>query len=120
MRRHTGLSLTVGLLILAGCAATQYDQGKKMLKQEDYAGAVEMLETALRKEPKNPDILVDLAEALYHQDELGEAEGYLEQARSLDPGNTEAILLVGLVHEKRGDQDAADVHKPIPEEEGRA
>ena len=107
MRRHTGLSLTVGLLILAGCAATQYDQGKALLKQQDYAGAVEMLETALRKEPKNPDILVDLAEALYHQDELGEAERYLEQARSLDPGNTEAILLVGLVHEKRGDTDAA-------------
>ena len=98
-----------GALLLTGCAASQYAQGKALLTGQDYAGAVKALQTALEQEPENARILVDLAEAFYHQGELEQAEEYLGQARSLDPDHSQAVLILGLIHEKRGDMDAAIV-----------
>jgi len=101
------LLLLAGALVLTGCAASQYGRGKALLAEEDYAAAAKALQAALEEEPQNPDILVDLAEAFYHQGELEQAEDYLEQASSLDPGNSQAVLILGLIHEKRADMDAA-------------
>ena len=107
MNRRTGLVLGLTVVWAMGCGGSLCDQGYRLLEQEEYAAAAEVLHTALMAEPDNPRILVDLAEAFYHQDELERAEGCLAQVRSLDPSNGDAVLLVGLVQEKRGDRDAA-------------
>jgi tetratricopeptide (TPR) repeat protein len=92
---------------LAGCGGGQYGLGKKLLDQGRYGVAETALEAALEKEPENVRILVDLAEALYQQDRLDKAMGYLERARSLEPDDTGAVLILGLIHEKRGEIQAA-------------
>ncbi len=91
MRGCTSWLLLVGALMLTGCAASQYAQGKTYLAGKDYVAATEALQAALGEEPENPRILVSLAEAFYHQDELEQAEVYLAQARSLDPGSSQAV-----------------------------
>lgn len=99
--------VSLGALLLTGCASSQYAQGKALLAEEEYAAATKALQAALVKEPQSTQILVDLAEAFYHQEELAQAESCLAQVRSLDPDNGDAILLVGLIQEKRGDREAA-------------
>jgi len=105
--KRSGCLLVAAGLALAGCASSQLDKGRKLLAQEDYAGAVNVLQKALEKDPDSAPLRVDLAEALYHQDELERAQKYLDQARSLDPDSGEAVLLLGLIHEKRGDREQA-------------
>jgi TolB-like protein len=107
MYRWTVLILVIVLTFLVGCASGPHARAKKLLEQQDYAGAAEVLQIALSQSPDNPDIMVDLAEAFYHQNELNQAEKFLKQARSLDPANGRASLILGLVHEKRGDRKAA-------------
>ena len=99
------IALCAAALLAQGCASTQ--PWDRLMAQEDYTGAVEALQTALAADADNPAILVSLAEAYYHLDELDNAATQLEQARRLDPGNSEAILLSGLILEKRGDMDGA-------------
>ena len=100
--------LTVAMVaVIAGCAGSHYNHGRSLLAREDYAGAAEALRSALAADPENTQIHLDLADALYHQDELDEAEEYLDQARTLDPANSTVALLQGLIHEKRGDTLAA-------------
>ena len=99
------ISLCAAALLAQGCASSQ--PWERLLAQEDYSGAVEALQTALAADADNPAILVSLAEAYYHLDELDNATTHLEQARRLQPGDSEAILLLGLVLEKRGDMDGA-------------
>jgi tetratricopeptide (TPR) repeat protein len=107
MHRHLYVLLVAALLILSGCASSLHDQGRKLLAQQDYAGAAEVLQRALEKDPHNSVLLVELAAALYHQEELESARTYLEQARAQNPNDGEAVLLLGLVHEKSGDANAA-------------
>jgi len=95
------------LLLLCACASTSYDRGKKLLAQDDYTGAVDLLTIALEAEPRNAELLVDLAEAHYHLDSLDQARVLLDSARAVDPDNSAAVLLLGLTHEKSGDTDAA-------------
>lgn len=103
--------LTAALCCLAwmsGCSGGgQYGLGKKLLDQGRYGDAEAALEAALAKDPENVRILVDLAEALYQQDRLDEAMGYLDRARALEPDDTGAVLILGLIHEKRGEIQAA-------------
>ena len=99
--------LAAGMLALAGCAGSPYSQGQQLLAREDYAGAARALRAALAAEPDNAALMVDLAEALYQLDELEPAKSYLKQARALDPDNSEAVLVLGLIHEKNGDLGAA-------------
>ena len=107
MSRGIVAILGIGLICLIGCAGGPHSQARKMLAQEDYSGAVEALQAALKQAPDDPALLVDLAEARYHQNELDEAEKHLEEARSHDPENGRAALILGLVHERRGDRTAA-------------
>ena len=99
--------LGIALVSLAGCAASQYKQARKMLAKEDYVAAEQAFQALLEENPDNVRLLIDLAEVFYHQGELERAETHLNKARSLDPQNSSAIVLIGLIYEKRGDMDKA-------------
>lgn len=109
-RERSSLNLVaafLALLLVSSCAGNRHTQGQKLLQQEDYAGAVAALQTALAAAPGNVAILGDLAEAHYHLEQLDDAQRRLQQARALDPRSSDLILLAGLIHEKRGDRRAA-------------
>ncbi|MEW6753451.1 MAG: tetratricopeptide repeat protein [Candidatus Latescibacterota bacterium] len=105
--KAAGLLLGLMAACLLACAAGPHEQGRRLLAREDYAGATAALQAALQQEPNDVAVLVDLATALYRQGELEQALVHGQRARQLAPDEARAAALVGLVHEKRGDTEAA-------------
>ncbi|MFC1525991.1 tetratricopeptide repeat protein [Candidatus Latescibacterota bacterium] len=99
----------LAVLGLAACAPNLHRQGQQLMRTGHYSQAAERLTAALERNPDGAGILIDLAEALYHQGELDLAEQRLAQARAMAPENGEVSLILGLIHEKRGDRVGAIV-----------
>jgi TolB-like protein len=90
----------------AGCAA-RTSPARRLLNEGEYAAAERALRAQLARAPDDDGVAVDLAEALYQQERLDVADSLLTEVRGRSPEHAGAILLTGLVHEKRGDLDAA-------------
>jgi aspartate beta-hydroxylase len=77
------------------------------LRRGDLGRAVDLLGAALREDPSNPQLSIDLAIALANSDRLGPAVSCLEASLQLNPRHSPAWLLLGQLHEARDDSMAA-------------
>jgi len=91
------LLLLVGLIM--GCAMTPYRQGKALLYDKRYDGAIEQFQIALEKEPNNPLILRELAIAYYQKKEYDKAIPLFQKALATKPEDGKSILYLGLSYE---------------------
>ena len=58
----------------------------------DYAGSVELYNRLLRSNPNDVPARVNLARALYYDNNIAEAKNQVDQVLQLDPGNGDALL----------------------------
>ncbi len=77
-----------------------FRQGQGALRRQDYYGAIDYLQEALRKNPAYLDVILALADAYFRLEEYEEAYGYIEKAALYgknDIGliNMKARILVG-------------------------
>lgn len=100
-RTRWGVLVIAGLLF--GCATppTQLDQGKLLINQGNFEGAMDQLQQAMREAPENADAraaftraregrinqLLNLAENARAGEDLITAEQYFRQAQRLDANN---------------------------------
>ena len=81
---------------LAECLA----QARQYISQSDYSTATQWLDTASKMEPKQPEILADLAEAYSETGNFPQAIRTAVQAMNLDPGCIKAKAVLDTVRLK--------------------
>jgi aspartate beta-hydroxylase len=83
------------------------EAGKRKLLAGDPAGALKILEAALKDDPASPALWLNLATALRDLGRSGEELAALQKALTLEPTNMRALLQAGAAHETQGDSRAA-------------
>jgi tetratricopeptide (TPR) repeat protein len=68
---------------------------------------IAMIESALTRDPTNPEILASLAEAWWHHGDQARAESFAERAVAVKPGLGNALLVLGAARKARGDIEGA-------------
>jgi len=88
MRSYTGLTLCVGALFLAGCpkGKTDFGQGRKAERLQDYDAAYDYYQKALKSDPENAQYLIKFNQARFEASTLHVKNG----ARLRDRGQLEA------------------------------
>lgn len=94
--------------------------GAVLMRQEDYAGAIDSLEPVLDVEPNNPKLLLMLGEAYMHEHRYQPAGELLERALRLRPDFTQARIQRALNRLAAGDEvtaieELSDVFREQPE-----
>jgi tetratricopeptide (TPR) repeat protein len=80
-----------------------------LTKQGDLKEAIQLIESSTRHNPKNPELLIQLARLYYLSDQFEKAVSVSQQVESLDPrGNRELFLMLALSLERLGNRDAAE------------
>jgi Flp pilus assembly protein TadD len=74
-------------------------------KQHDYARAEHYYMTALRREPRDPDLLSDLGYSYLLQGRRQDSERCLNAATQLDPSHAKALHNLSLLFAMNGDYD---------------
>ena len=74
---------------------SEYRKAQKLIDKEDYDGAIELLQKALRKAPRDADVLNLLGFTHRKTDRLDEALGYYRQALDVDPNHRGAREYLG-------------------------
>ncbi|MGJ8664013.1 MAG: tetratricopeptide repeat protein [Marinicella sp.] len=86
--------------------------GRSMMQMQQFEQAVGAYRKANQIEANNPNILVELAEAIAFKNNtgsfLGEPETYLKQAIQLDPQNQKGMWLHGIVLFEKEEYEAAE------------
>jgi len=68
---------------------------------------IAVIESALARDPTNPEILASLAEAWWHRGDRTQAESFAERAVAAKPGLGNALLVLGAARKARGDLEGA-------------
>lgn len=82
-------------------------KGLAALNLNMYESALSAFERSLFFSPNDVETLVYKADALENLDELALAEETISDALRLDPNNDEAYLILGNIHQKKGDYEEA-------------
>lgn len=72
--------------------------GNAYYDREDWDHAIEAYEKALRKAPKDANVLSDLGAAFRNRGEFRRAVASFERARSADPDHWQSLLNLVLIH----------------------
>lgn len=88
MRSYTGILLCVGALFLAGCpkGKTDFGQGRKAERLQDYDAAYDYYQKALKNDPENAQYLIKFNQARFEASSLHVKNG----VRLRDRGQLEA------------------------------
>ena len=96
------------------------------IHERSYALAIESFEKAVELEPREPYLRMEFAELLLRLGKTETAALHADAARSLAPGNTDALRLFAFVHRRLGDaapqsneialQAFAELHEMAPED----
>lgn len=92
--------------------------GRSRKQQKRYGDAHQAFANALKLAPRDPDLMVDLAEVMSLQDSAnrvqGKALGLLQQALRIDPRNQRALWFVGISqYQQQHYADAAATWQPL-------
>ncbi len=69
--------------------------GRDLVREESFAGAIEPLRRAVEQEPRNSDLHLDLALALWENSQPAEAEEHAREAVTLAPSSEAALRILG-------------------------
>jgi Flp pilus assembly protein TadD len=81
----------------------------KLIKKQDYAGAIPLLLTALQKSPKDPDIMNELGYSYRESGQLDQALVYYRQALAIDPDHAAAREYLGELYLKQDQPNMANI-----------
>jgi tetratricopeptide (TPR) repeat protein len=90
-----------------GDAEMRLELSELMLEHGNSEAAAENFRQLIRRNPDDPRAYVGLAEALFLQQNLNEAEDLLETALELDPRQTRGLLLRGKIARASGHDESA-------------
>ncbi|MCP4231221.1 MAG: tetratricopeptide repeat protein [bacterium] len=96
--------------------AEDYDEIRRLIENEDYEAAENLLKNILDREPGHPRVMTELATVYYYLREydnpkwLSEAEEILLDVIEAAPDLAEAHALMGIVLRKTGQRREADEH----------
>jgi serine/threonine-protein kinase len=88
-------------------SAYQWAPGERERAPGAFARAAELAEQELRINPKDPDLLIRLADCYSQLKQPGRSREMLSQAVSLAPQDVEITYQAALVHEQLGDRKSA-------------
>ncbi|MDD5222739.1 MAG: O-antigen ligase family protein [bacterium] len=77
--------------------------GLKTHSNSDYALAIENFQQVLKRKPFSPQMRRNVGYMYLNMGKTGEAEFWIREALKLEPNFLDAIFLLGIIHEKRGD-----------------
>lgn len=83
-------------------------QATERQKAGDIAGAIELFERALVENPARTELYFELAKLYLESGQHTEAEKYIRKAVHVQPDNGHALLMLGFVHLRKGDLQAAE------------
>jgi tetratricopeptide (TPR) repeat protein len=83
-------------------ARRDFDRAVGLLKDQDYAGAIDLLKKVIEQSPGVTAPYIDIAIAYRHIDKLEDAEENLKAALKLFPGHPVASNEYGLLYRKTG------------------
>jgi tetratricopeptide (TPR) repeat protein len=108
MIKHLFLLLLIPILLIlvSGCAGSQYDQGRTSIADNQYERAVNLLTQEIQAHPEHSEAWRDLGIAQYKLNNYVDAEFSLLKAYSLVKDG-ETIFYLGLVYEATEDYDKA-------------
>ncbi|GHT35628.1 hypothetical protein FACS189427_05340 [Planctomycetales bacterium] len=114
------LFVIIGIL-LTGCSLNRNGEGLRYFEQQRYDQAMTAFQTALQKDPNNPDVYYNIA-ATYHQSakvsaqtgnaavaaqQYDEAEKYYRLCLTKNPNHTSAYRGLSVLYLERMNPDAA-------------
>jgi tetratricopeptide (TPR) repeat protein len=88
---------------------SEYRQAMKLIKRQDYAGAIPLLLTALQKSPKDPDIMNELGYSYRESGQFDQALNYYRQALAIDPDHAAAREYLGELYLKQNQPNMANI-----------
>lgn len=92
---------------LPAMADTDLEDAKEEMHEGDYESAAKHFEKALEESPDNPEALVGLADAQLGMGASDQAYATAKRAILRHPDYAPAYLILGRVHERRGELDRA-------------
>ncbi|MDX1389811.1 MAG: tetratricopeptide repeat protein [Acidobacteriota bacterium] len=101
------VALVSSSVVAAADVASIYREGTRLLKEDDFAGALQLFERARELDPGSSKIWVKIGLA---RAGLGDTEGAMEayrRAADLDPGNVKALNNAANVYYRQGRYDEA-------------
>lgn len=85
----------------------EFQEARKLIKQERFADAISYLKKAVNAQPGNPDYLTELAYATRKSGDTERAFGYYEEALSIDPEHIGAMNYLGILYVQTDQVDKA-------------
>lgn len=95
--------------ITPAAAATSVDlkPAREKIDKGDFAGAIPILQTAIKANPKDADALNLMGFSLRKTGKWQEAQSFYNQALAIDPKHLGANEYLGELHAERGEMDKA-------------
>lgn len=97
MKKTIAVSL---LIMLVGCSAGFYGQGRKLTEQGQYDQAIEAFYKQIARYPQQAEAWRELGVAYYEKGDLDKAEDALKQANGMNP-DARTNLYLGLIYERQ-------------------
>ena len=88
---------------------SEYREAMKLIKKKDYAGAIPLLQAALKKSPQDPDIMNELGFSYRESGQLDQALIYYQQALAIDPDHAAAREYLGELYLKQNQPNMANI-----------
>jgi len=88
---------------------SEYRQAMKLIKKQDYPGAIPLLQAALKKSPQDPDIMNELGFSYRESGQLDQALSYYQQALAIDPDHAAAREYLGELYLKQNQPNMANI-----------
>ncbi len=98
--------LAFSIVMISGCATTR-SAGDGFLAKGQYEQAITHYQGELARSPQDAHLWRNLGIAYFHQQRFDEALESFDQADRFDPNNAKTALYRGMIHEQRGEVDAA-------------
>lgn len=75
------------------------------LNAGQFEKGIEMLKEVLQRKPQDPELIYSIAEAYYKIKKYDEAITYWDQNLALDKKNANALYMIGMCYQKKGDKE---------------
>jgi Flp pilus assembly protein TadD len=98
------LALALVALVAASCGGHLSTKGRNLVREGDYAGAIEIYNQQVTKNPDKKESWRDLAYAYYKKGDFSSA---LQAVSKADPADPSAHICLGLIYEATGKSNQA-------------
>jgi Tfp pilus assembly protein PilF len=105
-----GRSMLTLALVAPDSAEMHQVMARELARQGDNANAIANYREAIKLNPKLPGLHTELGDLLFHSDDTNlksQAEAELRAGLAANPKDEQAELMLGMIAEKRGDNNAA-------------